>query len=76
MQDMVGLVFGSMGAIGVIGFVVLMLVLFVLWVCMPFAIFGMKPLMRQLLAEQKKTNALLQAQADRAKEIRERAERL
>lgn len=53
-----------------------LIVLAVLWICMPFALFGTKPILRQILAEQKKTNALLQAQADRAREIRERADRL
>ena len=38
----------------------------VLWICMPFAIFGTKPLLRTLIAEQKKTNELLAAAAVRA----------
>lgn len=45
----------------------------ILWVLMPFAIFGTKDLLRTLIKEQKKTNELLQAQANRAKEIREQA---
>lgn len=47
------------------------LVIAVLWVLMPFAIFGTKDLLRQLIREQKRTNELLQAQADRAGAIRE-----
>lgn len=34
------------------------------WVLLPFAMFGLKPLLRQLVTEQRKTNELL---ADRAK---------
>ena len=53
-----------------------LIVLGILWIAMPFAIFGTKPILRELLAEQKKTNKLLQDQADRAKAIREKAELL
>lgn len=62
-------------------FLVMMLFAFlvaILWVLMPFAIFGTKDLLRALIREQKKTNELLQtqvnlqqAQADRAREIRD-----
>ncbi|WP_218510628.1 hypothetical protein [Variovorax sp. dw_308] len=48
----------------------------VLWILMPFAIFGTKPMLRELINEQKKTNKLLQEQADRAKAIREAAQAL
>lgn len=48
----------------------------VLWILMPFAVFGTKDLLRQLLREQKRTNELLQAQADRAKAIRDQASSL
>lgn len=52
---------------GVMVFVWLMaFVIAVLWVLMPFAIFGTKPLLRQLLAEQKRTNRLLEENARRA----------
>lgn len=33
----------------------------VLWIALPFAIFGTKGLLKQLLSEQRKTNALLEA---------------
>ncbi len=33
---------------------------FVLWIIMPFSVFGLKRLLRQCIAEQKKTNALLE----------------
>lgn len=35
------------------------LILTVLWILVPFAVFGIKPLLRQLLAEQRRTNDLL-----------------
>jgi hypothetical protein len=34
-------------------------VLIVCWIILPFAIIGTKPLLRQLIAEQKRTNDLL-----------------
>lgn len=65
---------------GLVGFGVFawlfLLVLAILWMCMPFAIFGTKPILRELLAEQKKTNKLLQEQSDRAKAIRDAAQAL
>ena len=45
-------------AIGVVGFLFL-LMLGVLWILVPFAVFGIKPLLRQLLEEQRRTNQLL-----------------
>ncbi|HHL40690.1 MAG TPA: hypothetical protein ENJ37_09310 [Deltaproteobacteria bacterium] len=35
--------------------------LFVLWLVLPFSVFGVKDLLRELIAEQKKTNELLKA---------------
>lgn len=35
----------------------------ILWILMPFAIFGTKDLLKQLIREQRKTNELLEAQA-------------
>ena len=70
-----------MGGTGFGATVILVMTLFgilvaILWVLMPFAIFGTKDLLRTLIKEQKRTNDLLQAQADRAKAIREEAQRL
>ena len=46
----------------------LALVLAMLWICMPFAIFGTKRLLRELVAEQRKTNQnLADAAAERGK---------
>ena len=39
---------------------VLLLVLVICWILLPFAMFGTKPLLRQLLAEAKRTNAILE----------------
>jgi len=36
-----------------------LLVLGICWIILPFAILGTKPLLRQILAEQKRTNDLL-----------------
>lgn len=37
------------------------LIVLVVWVALPFGIFGTKPLLRTLIAEQRKTNELLKA---------------
>jgi heme exporter protein D len=65
----------AMGGLTIV-WAIIVLVIAVLWVLMPFAIFGTKDLLRQLIREQKKTNELLQAQADRAKAIREQVGRI
>ena len=42
------------------GFMTLFLLLVgILWILVPFAVFGIKPLLRQLIAEQKRTNEAL-----------------
>jgi hypothetical protein len=41
-------------------FVLFLLVVGVLWIIMPFAIFGTKPILREILAESKRTNELLE----------------
>lgn len=43
---------------------------------MPFAAFATKPILCELMAEQKRTNKLLQDQADQTKAIREAAQSL
>jgi hypothetical protein len=40
---------------------VLILILALLWIALPFALFGTKPLLRQILAEAKRTNELLES---------------
>lgn len=51
-----------MEAFGIFGvlLVLLGLVIAVLWVFMPFAIFGLKDLTRDLIREQRRTNDLLE----------------
>lgn len=39
------------------------IVLAIVWVVLPFAVIGMKPLLRELIAETKRTNSLLEAEA-------------
>ena len=48
---------------GVVGLAlwIFAIVLAVCWIIFPFALIGTKPLLRQLLREQQKTNELLQA---------------
>jgi biopolymer transport protein ExbB/TolQ len=43
------------------------LLIAVLWILMPFAIFGTKDLLRELIREQKKTNEILIAEAKRVR---------
>jgi hypothetical protein len=52
---------GSLTMIGII----LALVLVVCWIILPFAILGTKPLLRDLLREQKRSNELLHQLLDR-----------
>lgn len=57
----------GVGAAVTVGLLLLALVVSILWICMPFAIFGTKPILRELLAEQRKTNKLLSEAAERAR---------
>ena len=43
--------------------VLLGIVVGILWVLLPFAVFGMKPLMRLILRQQQRTNELLEQAA-------------
>ncbi len=54
----------------IFGFAVFVLVL---WIIMPFSVFGLKGLMRKSIAEQKKTNELLEKlmKAERDRTVRE-----
>ena len=49
--------------IAVIGFFffILLIILILLWVILPFSIFGMKGLVREVIEEQQKTNKLLKS---------------
>lgn len=57
------------GGIVYIALVIFGLVLLVCWIVLPFALIGTKPILRELVREQRRTNALLEAAA------RERSER-
>lgn len=50
--------------------ILFLMVLAVLWILVPFAIFGVKPLLRQLLAEQRQTNELLTSLRHEAQQTR------
>lgn len=46
------------GSLGLL-FGLFAILILILWILVPFAIFGIKPLLRQLIAEQQRTNQLL-----------------
>jgi hypothetical protein len=48
----------GLAAFGLIG-TLFFFILAILWLVVPFAIFGIKPLLRELIAEQRRTQALL-----------------
>lgn len=56
---------GTFIAIGLVA--LLAAVLWVLWILLPFAVFGTKELLRELIREQKKTNEFLAAEARRVR---------
>ncbi len=47
-----------MGAFGIV-FILLLFVLMAIWIALPFSVFGIKDLLREIVEEQKKTNELL-----------------
>ena len=57
----------ALGAGVVIAITVLCLLIAILWILMPFAIFGTKDLLRELIKEQKRTNEILIAEARRVR---------
>ena len=56
----------GLAAFGVFG-MIFMFFLAILWLLVPFAIFGIKPILRDLLKEQRRSNELLAALRDTAK---------
>lgn len=62
---------GSVFFLALIGVGVLIAIL---WILMPFAIFGSKDLLRQLIREQHKTNELLQVQIDQGRTVSQSTE--
>lgn len=57
-------VFGSL----VVGFWIAVAFVAVLWIILPFAVFGLKPLVRELILQQKRTNVLLELATRNARE--------
>jgi uncharacterized membrane protein len=59
---------GGLGAMGgfMLAVTIFAIILAIAWIIMPFAIIGTKPILRDLLAEQKRTNRLLEEAAARA----------
>lgn len=51
---------GAVGGVVVVVVALFILLLAVLWFCLPFAVFGIKPLLREVLAQQRITNEYLQ----------------
>lgn len=52
------------------------LVMAVLWICLPFAVFGSKALIREAIGEARKANALLQQIAEQNRMLLEQQRRL
>jgi len=44
------------------GLILFWIVMTIVWIVLPFVVIGMKPLLRELIAETKRTNALLEAE--------------
>lgn len=57
----------AVGAGVIVAISLLCLLIAILWILMPFAIFGSKDLLRELIREQKKTNEILIAEFRRAR---------
>lgn len=51
---------GELGGLTVLVMVVFLIILTIAWILLPFAMFGTKPLLRELVLEAKRTNALLE----------------
>lgn len=60
------------GWVGLVG-ALFVLVLLIAWVLLPFAMFGMKPLLRELIAETKRTNTLLERLAPAPSKVGEKS---
>jgi len=50
----------AVGGVLWLAIVVFGIILAIAWIILPFALIGTKPLLRELIAETKRTNALLQ----------------
>lgn len=63
----------TLGTLLVIGWIVAF-VIAVLWLLLPFAVFGLKDLVRELIKEQKRTNVMLELATRNARERNAKAE--
>ncbi len=54
-----GTTMGVFAGVGGLLFFILALILAIAWIVLPFALIGTKPILRELLAETRKTNELL-----------------
>ncbi len=52
----------AMGGLVWLALIIFAFILGIAWIILPFALIGTKPLLRQLIAEAQRTNALLQQQ--------------
>lgn len=50
----------EIGAVFILAAIVFGVILAVAWIVLPFALIGTKPLLRELIAEARKTNSLLE----------------
>lgn len=50
---------GELGGLTALAIVVFLVILSIVWILLPFAIFGTKPLLRQIASEAQRTNELL-----------------
>lgn len=67
--------FGAVYGVFVFAAVIFGIVLLICWIVLPFALIGTKPLLRQLLSEQRKTNELLEIRRGTARSETEAPQR-
>lgn len=51
---------GSVSGLAMVALVIVAIFVAVLWVLLPFAVFGLKDLVREAVAQQRRTNELLE----------------
>ncbi len=61
-------VLSSFGAI----WIILVVIIAILWILLPFAVFGIKDLARDMIAEQRRTNKMLELLANQIKDMNAR----
>jgi hypothetical protein len=58
-EPRMGTTMGLFAGVGGLLFVILCIILAIAWIVLPFALIGTKPILRQILAETRRTNELL-----------------